>query len=77
MDMTCETCRNYALGLVFGKQLSQYNSNAAFARCRTALFGIRTIEHQQANAITSSQRTKSSQVSGLANSESKSCRLSG
>ena len=63
MNMTCETCSDNAFGLVFGKQLPQYNSNAAFARCRTALFGIRTVEHQQANSVSRCQCTKSCQVS--------------
>ena len=38
--MACKTCCNNALGFVFSKQLSQHNTNAAFAWCRTPFFGI-------------------------------------
>ena len=60
--MACKTCCNNALGFVFGKQLSQHNTNAAFAWRRTPFLGICTVEHEQTNSIASGQCTKSSQI---------------
>ncbi len=62
MNVAGKTCGDDALVFVFGKQLAQHHADALFRGCRTTLFGVGAVEHQQANAVSCSKRTQASQV---------------